>query len=94
MQDNQVPISYYGKVQLANRDLDSDYNDEEYVVPDPMRERSIVEITLKEENKFIDPSVLIPSKQNIQKEVIQFLCEKRDEIFVQLSENLLWITLQ
>ena len=89
MLENQFPILDYGKFKLADRDLDLDYNDEEYVIQDPMRERSIVEITSKEENKFIDPSVLIPSEKNLQKEVIQSLCEKQDEIFVQLSENIL-----
>ena len=87
MQKNQVPISDCNKVKLAILDIDSDCDDEEYVVPDPIREISIVEITSKEENKFIDPSVLIPSEQNLQKEVIQPLCEKQDEIFVKLSEK-------
>ena len=52
-----------------------------------MKESSIVDITSNEENKFIDPSVLIPSEQSLHEEVIQSLYEKQDEIIVQLSEK-------
>jgi len=63
MKENRVPISDYDKVKLAIPDLDSDCDAEDYVVPNPMKESSIVEITFNEENKVIDSSVLIPSEQ-------------------------------
>ena len=52
-----------------------------------MKESSIVEITLNEENKVINLSVLIPSEQSLQEEVIQSFYEKQDEICVQVSEK-------
>lgn len=73
-----------GKVKLADPNLDSNYDDEEYVVPDPMKESSIVEVTSNEENRVVYLSVLIPSEQSIHKEVIHFLYEKQDDIFVQV----------
>lgn len=42
MKKNQIPISNCDKVKLAILDLDSDCDDKEYVVPDPMKESSIV----------------------------------------------------
>lgn len=54
-QGNQVSISDCDKVKLANSDRD----DEEYLVLNPMKESSIFEIIWKDEEKVIDPSVLI-----------------------------------
>ena len=62
MQENQVPISDCVKVKLADPYLDSYCDDEEYVVLDPMKESSIFEIILNEENIVIDLGVLIPSE--------------------------------
>jgi len=55
---------------LAISDLDSDHDDEEYLVLNPMKESSIVEIVWKEEDKVIDPSVLISLEQSLHVEVI------------------------
>ena len=68
-------------------DLDSNCDDEEYVVTDPMKESSIVEVTSSEENRVIELSVLSPSEQSLHEEVIHSLYEKQDEIFVQVSEK-------
>ena len=87
MQENEVPISDCGKVKLVDPYLDYNCDDEEYVVPDPMKESFIVEVTSNEENRVIDLSVLIPSEQSLHEEVIHSLYEKQDEIFVQVSEK-------
>jgi len=87
MQENQVPISDHDKVKLAILDLDADRDDEEYLVLNPMKERSVVEIIWNEEDKFIDPSVLISLEQSLHEEVIQSFYEKQDKIFVQVSEK-------
>jgi len=42
---------------------------------------------LNEENEVIDPGVLFPLEQSLQKEVIQSPYGKRDEIFFQGSEK-------
>jgi len=76
MQENQVPISECDKVKLAISDLDSDHDDEEYLVLNPMKDSSIVEIFWNEDNKFIDPSVLISLEQSLHEEVIQSFYEK------------------
>ena len=44
MQESQVSISKCDKVKSAISDLDSDHDDQEYLVLNPMKERSNVEI--------------------------------------------------
>jgi len=66
MKENRVLILDCDKVKPAIPDLDSDCDDEEYFVSDPLKESPIVEITLNEENKLIDSSVLIPLEQSLQ----------------------------
>lgn len=87
MQGNQVSISDCDKIRLAISDLDLDHDDEEYLVLNPMKDNSVVEVIWKEEDKFIDPSVLISLEQSLHEEVIQSFYEKRDEIFVHVSEK-------
>ena len=70
MQENQVPISDCYKVKLAISNLDSNHDDEEYLVLNPMKESSVVEIIWNEENKVIDPSVLISLEKSLHEEVI------------------------
>ena len=52
-----------------------------------MKESSAVEIIWNEEDKVIDPNVLISLEQSFHEEVIQSVHEKQDEIFVQVSEK-------
>ena len=86
MQGNHASISNCDKVKLANLDLDSDRDDEEYLVLNPMKESSVFETVQKEEDKFIDPSVLISLEQSLHEEVVQSFYEKQDEIFFHVSE--------
>jgi len=72
---------------LAISDIDSDHDDEEYLVLNPMKESSVVEIIWNEEVKVIYPSVLISLEQSLHEEIIQSFYEKQDEIFVQVSEK-------
>ena len=87
MQESQVSISECDKVKSAILDLDSDRDDQEYLVLKPMKESSAVEIIWNEEEKVIDPNVLISLEQSLHEEVIQSFREKQDEIFVQVSEK-------
>ena len=84
MPENDVPISHSDKVKP---DLELICDEEEHVVPDPIRESYIVKVTSNEENRVIDLSVLIPSEKSLHEEVIHSLYEKKDEIFVQVSEK-------
>ena len=79
MQESQVSISECDKVKLAISDLDSDRDDVEYLVLNPMKESSAVEIIWYEEDRVVE--------QSLHEEVIQPFHEKQDEIFVQVSEN-------
>ena len=72
---------------MAISDIDSDHDDEEYLVLNPMKESSVVEIIWNEEVKVIYPSVLISLEQSLHEEIIQSFYEKQDEIFVQVSEK-------
>ena len=53
----------------------------------PIKERFAIEIIWNEEDKVIDPNVLISLEQSLHEEVIQSVHEKQDEIFVQVSEK-------
>jgi len=59
MQESQVSISECDKVKSAISDLDSDHDDQEYLVLNPMKESSTVKIIWNEEDRVIHPSVLI-----------------------------------
>ena len=59
MQESQVSISECDKVKSDISDLDSNHDDQEYLVLNPMKESSAVEIIWNEEDRFIDPNVLI-----------------------------------
>lgn len=87
MYESQVSISECDKVKSAISDLDSDYEDQEYLVLNPMKEKSVVEIIWNEEDKVMDLNLLMSSEQSLHKEVIQLVHEKQDEIFVQVSEK-------
>ena len=52
-----------------------------------MKENSTVEIIWNEEDRVIDPNLLISLEQSLHEEVIQSVHEKQDEIFVQASEK-------
>ena len=52
MQGSQVSISECDAVKLSISDLDSDRDDQEYLVLNPMEENSAVEIIWKEEDSF------------------------------------------
>ena len=52
-----------------------------------MKENSAVEIIWNEEDRVMDPNVLISSEQSLHEEVVHSLYEKQDEIFVQVSEK-------
>jgi len=79
MQGNQVSISECDKVKSAISDLNLDRDDQDYLVLNPIKESSAVEIIWYEEDKVID--------QSLHEEVIQSFHEKQDEIFVQVSEK-------
>jgi len=71
MQESQVSISEGDKVKSAISDSD----DQEYLVLNPMKESSVVEI------------ILSSLEHNLHEEVIQSVHEKQNEIFVQVSEK-------
>ncbi len=68
---------------MAISDLDSDRDDEDNLVLNPMKESSVVEIIWNEEDKVID--------QSLHEEVIQSFHGQQDGIFVQVR-NLVLIT--
>ena len=82
MHESQVSISECDNVKSAISDPDSDRDDQEYLVLN-----SAVEIIQNEEERIMDPNVLMSSKQSLHKEVIQLFHEKQDEIFVQVCEK-------
>ena len=82
MQESQFSISECDKLKLASSDLDLDHDDQEYLVLNPMKESSVVEIIWNEEDRFIDPSILISLEQSLHEKVIHSFYEKHDEIFV------------
>ena len=79
MQGNQVSSSEGDKVRSAISNLDSDRDEEDNLVLNPIKESSVVEIIWYEEEKVID--------QSLREEVIQPAHEKQDEMFVQVSEK-------
>jgi len=87
MQRSQVSNSECGNVKTTISDVDSNCDDQENLVLSPMKENSAAEIIWDEEDKFLDPDVLMSSEHNIHEEVIQLAHEQQDEIFVQASEK-------
>lgn len=83
MHESQVSILECDKVKSIISNLDSNRDDEDNLVLNPMKESSIVEIIWNEEDKVID--------QSLHEEVIQSFHGKQDGIFVQVR-NLLLIT--
>jgi len=79
MQGNQVSILECDKVKSAISDLNLDRDDQDYLVLNPMKESSVVEIIWNEEDKVINRS--------LHEEVMQSFHGKQDEIFVQVSEK-------
>ena len=58
MQENDVPVSDSNRVKI---ELDSKCYDDDYVVPDPVIECSIVKDASNKENIVTDLNALIPS---------------------------------
>ena len=59
MQESQVSVLECDKFKSAILDLDSDHDDQEYLLLNPIKESTVVEIIWNEYEKFIDPNVLI-----------------------------------
>ena len=87
MQESQVSILECDKVKSTISYLDSNRDDQKYLGLNSKKERSTIEIIWNEEDRVIDPSVLISLEPSLHKEVIQSFYEKQDEIFVQVSEK-------
>ena len=88
MQRNQVSNSECDNVKIAISDVDSDCDDQENLVLSPMKENSAAEITWDEEDRVLDPNVLMSSEHSLHEEVIQSGLEQQDEIFAQASEKI------
>lgn len=69
--------------RTATSVLDSDCDDQAYLVLNPEKEGFVVETI----DRVFDPNVLMPSKQSLHEEVIQLVHEKQDDIFIQVSET-------
>jgi len=75
MQRRQVSNSECDNVKTTILDIDSDCDDQENLVLSPMKENSVVKITWNEEDKVLDPNVLMSSEHNLHEEVTQSACE-------------------
>ena len=87
MQGSPVLIPECDNVKSTILDSDSDCNDQENLVLSPMKENSAAEIFWDEEDRLLDPNVLMSSEHGLHEEVIQSAHEQQDEIFAQASER-------
>lgn len=87
MQGSPVLILECDNVKTTISNIESDFNDQEYSVPNLMKENPAVKITWNEENRVMDPKVLMSSEHNLHEEVIQSTHEHQDGIFAQASEK-------
>ena len=83
-QESNVPI-----LESDDDKLDQEINCDEakHVVPDLIKESCIVAAASNEENRVADLNALISPALDLHEEVVHFLCEKQDKIFVQVSEK-------
>jgi len=81
VQGSQDSILECNAVNSAISDLNSDRDDQTYLVLNP--ESLVVEII----DKVFNPNVLKSSEQSLHEEVIQSVHEQQDEIFVQVSDE-------
>lgn len=70
MQRSQVSNSESDNVKTAISDVDSDCDDQENLVLSPMKENSVSEIIWDEEDRVLDPNVLMSPKHSLHEEVI------------------------
>jgi len=87
MQRSQVSNSECDNVKTAISYVDSDCDDQENLVLSPMKEDSTSEIIWDEEDRVLDPNVLMSSEHSLHEEVIQSAHEHKDQIFAQASEK-------
>ena len=87
MKRNQVSNEKCDNVKPAISYVDSDCDDQENLVLSPMKENSAAEIIWDEEDKVLDPNVLMSSEYSLHEEVIQSAHEQQDGIFAQASEK-------
>lgn len=87
MQRSQVSNSKCDNVKTTISDVNSDCDDQENLVLSPIKENSVVEIIQDEEDRVLDPSVLMSLEHSLHEEVIQLAHEQQDEIFSQASER-------
>ena len=74
MQGSQVSVAECDVVKSAISNPDSDSDDQEYLVLNPMKESFAVEII----DRVMDLNVLISSEQSLHEGVIQSVHEQRD----------------
>ena len=86
MQGSPVLLSECDNVKSTLLDPDSGYGDQENLVLSPIKENSAAEITWNEENRVLNPNVLMSSEQSLHKEVVQSAHEQQDENFVQVKK--------
>jgi len=87
MQGSQVLILECDNVKSPISDSDSDCDDQENLVLNPMKENSTTEIIWDEEDKILDLNVLMSANHSLHEEVIQLAHEQQDEIFDEASEK-------
>jgi len=83
-QENDVPISDNDD---DKSDRETDFDEDKHVVTDLVKESCIIEAASNEENKVTDLNALISPELDLHEEIVHFLYEKQDEIFVQVSEK-------
>ena len=83
-QESNDPISESDD-DKSDREINCD--EAKHVVPDLIKESCIITAASNEENGVADLNALISPALDLHEEVVHFLCEKQDKIFVQVSEK-------
>ena len=87
VQGSQDSILECNAVNSAISDQNSDHGDQEYLVLNPIKKNSTVEISWHEENEVTNLSAPTSPELDLHEEVIQSAHEQQGEIFAQASEK-------
>jgi len=83
IEEYSMQVADFDNIHSPISDLNSDRDDQEYLVLNLEKGSSVVEII----DKVFDPNVLMSLEQSLHEEVIQPAHEQQGEIFVQVSDK-------
>lgn len=92
MQGSLVLILECDNVKTSISDTESNFNDQEYSVPNLMEENPTIEIIWNKEDRVMNENIRMSLERSLHKEVIQFVHEQQDENFIQVK-GFLWMNL-